>query len=86
MESYRFLIQQINGHFDGCEFLHVPRNDNKQDEDGQAIRNKACLVAQGHTQVKGMDYGETYAPVSRLESICILLASTSLFLLNGIVG
>ncbi|XP_020174904.1 uncharacterized protein [Aegilops tauschii subsp. strangulata] len=30
MASYRFLIQQISGHFEGCEFLHVPRNDNKQ--------------------------------------------------------
>ena len=26
------------------------------------------------TQVKGMDYGDTYAPVARLESIHILLA------------
>ena len=46
---------------------------NKQDEDGQVIRNKARLVAQGYTQVEGMDYGETYAPVARLESIPILL-------------
>ena len=46
---------------------------NKQDEDGQVVRNKACLVAQGYTQVEGMDYGETYAPVARLESIRILL-------------
>ncbi|XP_073363246.1 uncharacterized protein [Aegilops tauschii subsp. strangulata] len=29
MGSYRFLVQQINGHFDGCEFLHVPRADNE---------------------------------------------------------
>ena len=47
---------------------------NKQDEDGQVVRNKACLVAQGYTQVEGMDYGETYAPVARFESIRILLA------------
>ena len=46
---------------------------NKQDEDGQVVRNKARLVAQGYTQVEGMDYGETYAPVARLESIRILL-------------
>ena len=37
-------------------------------------RNKARLVAQGFTQIKGFDFGETYAPVARLESICILLA------------
>jgi hypothetical protein len=29
MASYRFLIQQISGHFDGCQFLHVPRADNE---------------------------------------------------------
>ena len=30
MASYRFLIQQLSGYFEGCEFLHVPRNDNEQ--------------------------------------------------------
>jgi hypothetical protein len=35
------------------------------------------LVAQGYSQVEGIDYGETYAPVARLESICILLAYAS---------
>jgi hypothetical protein len=37
-------------------------------------RNNARLVAQGFTQIKGLDFGETYAPVARLESIRILLA------------
>ncbi|GJT43365.1 retrovirus-related pol polyprotein from transposon TNT 1-94 [Tanacetum coccineum] len=32
------------------------------------------LVAQGYNQQEGIDYDETYAPVSRLESIRILLA------------
>jgi len=32
------------------------------------------LVAQGYTQVKGLDFGETYASVARLEAIRILLA------------
>ena len=30
MASYRFLVQQISGYFEGCEFLHVPRADNDQ--------------------------------------------------------
>jgi hypothetical protein len=50
---------------------------NKQDEDGQVVHNKARLVAQGYTQVEGMDYGETYALVARLESIHILLVYAS---------
>jgi hypothetical protein len=32
------------------------------------------LVAQGYTQVDGLDFGETYVPVARLESIRILIA------------
>ena len=38
------------------------------------VRNKARLVAQGFTQVEGLDFGETFAPVARLEAIKILLA------------
>jgi hypothetical protein len=37
-------------------------------------RNKARLVVKGYSQVKGLDFDETYAPVARLESIRILLA------------
>jgi hypothetical protein len=37
-------------------------------------KNKAQLVAKGYSQVKGLDFDETYAPVARLESIRILLA------------
>src|SRR4051812_4197224 len=47
---------------------------NKQDEDGIVVRNKARLVAQGYTQIEGIDFGETYAPVARLESIRVMLA------------
>ena len=47
---------------------------NKQDQDGIVVRNKARLVAQGYTQVEGLDIGETYVPVARLEAIRILLA------------
>ncbi|KAK1609161.1 hypothetical protein QYE76_032834 [Lolium multiflorum] len=50
---------------------------NKQDEFGNVVRNKARLVAQGFSQVEGIDFGETYAPVARLESIRILLAYAS---------
>jgi transposase InsO family protein len=47
---------------------------NKQNEDGLVVRNKARLVAQGFTQVVGLDFGETFSPVARLEAIRILLA------------
>jgi hypothetical protein len=47
---------------------------NKQGEDGEVVRNKARLVAQGYSQVEGLDFGETFAPIARLEVIRILLA------------
>jgi hypothetical protein len=47
---------------------------NKQGEDGEVVRNKARLVAQDFSQVNGLDFGETFAPVTRLEDIRILLA------------
>jgi hypothetical protein len=37
-------------------------------------RNKAQLVAKGYSQVKGLDFDETFAPIAKLESIQILLA------------
>lgn len=46
---------------------------NKADEHGNVIRNKARLVAQGYSQVEGLDYDETFAPVTRLESIRLLI-------------
>jgi hypothetical protein len=47
---------------------------NTQGEDGEVVRNKARLVAQGYSQVEGLDFGETFAPVARLEAIRILQA------------
>ena len=38
------------------------------------IRNKASLIAQGYSQMEGVDYDETFAPVACMESIRILLA------------
>jgi hypothetical protein len=38
------------------------------------VQNKARLVTQGYTQIEGVDFYETFAPVSRLESIRILLS------------
>nr|GEU55516.1 hypothetical protein [Tanacetum cinerariifolium] len=50
---------------------------NKKDERGIIIRNKARLVAQGHTQEGGIDYEEVFAPVARIEAIRLFLAYAS---------
>ena len=50
---------------------------NKQYEHGIVVRNKARLVAKGFAQVEGLDFGETFAPIARVEAIHILLAYAS---------
>ncbi|GJE99425.1 hypothetical protein PsYK624_156870 [Phanerochaete sordida] len=46
----------------------------KHDENGDVERYKARLVAKGFTQVLGLDYEDTFAPVARLESWRYLIA------------
>nr|GEY73533.1 putative ribonuclease H-like domain-containing protein [Tanacetum cinerariifolium] len=50
---------------------------NKKDERGIVVRNKARLVAQGHTQEEGIDYEEVFAPVARIEAIRLFFAYAS---------
>jgi hypothetical protein len=47
---------------------------NKKGEDDEVVRNKARLVAQGYSQVEGLDFGKPFAPVAHLEAIRIVLA------------
>jgi hypothetical protein len=61
------------------ELVEIPKNHNvigtkwvfrnKHNEDDLVVRNKERLVAQGYTQAEGLDFGETFAPVARLEAI-----------------
>jgi hypothetical protein len=46
----------------------------KRDASGSVACYKARLVAQGFSQVEGIDFFKTYAPVARLSSIQIALA------------
>ncbi|GJX07873.1 retrovirus-related pol polyprotein from transposon TNT 1-94 [Tanacetum coccineum] len=75
-ELYQFVANNV------WELIPQPKNmriigtkwvyRNKLDENGVVSRNMARLVAQGYNQQEGIDYDETYAPVSRLKSIRIL--------------
>ena len=54
----------------GCKWVfHIKRN-----ADGEIDKYKARLVAKGYSQVHGVDYYDTYAPVARLASLRTILA------------
>ena len=47
---------------------------NKLSEDGKVSRKKARLVCKGYSQEEGIDYGENFDPIARLEGFRTLLA------------
>lgn len=47
--------------------------------DGSVTRYKARLVAQGYSQIQGIDFNKTFAPIARRESLSIFLAISALF-------
>ncbi|GJT24041.1 putative ribonuclease H-like domain-containing protein [Tanacetum coccineum] len=50
---------------------------NKKNDRGIVVRNKARLVAQGYTHEEGIDYDKVFAPVARIKAIRIFLAYAS---------
>nr|GFD22964.1 retrovirus-related Pol polyprotein from transposon TNT 1-94 [Tanacetum cinerariifolium] len=50
---------------------------NKKNESNLVIRNKERLVEVGYSQQEGIDYVETFSPVSRIEAIRFFLAYTA---------
>nr|GEY94152.1 hypothetical protein [Tanacetum cinerariifolium] len=80
-EELQFKIQNVWSLVDCHKGVRPIRTKrvlkNKKDDKGIVIRNKARLVAQGHTQEKGIDYDEVFPPFARIKAIRLFLAYAS---------
>ena len=59
----------------GCKWIFKK----KMKSDGTIDKYKARLVIKGYRQREGLDYFDTYSPVSRITFIRVLLAITALW-------
>jgi hypothetical protein len=78
-EEYRSLMEN-----DTCDLVPLPKGRKlvrckwvyrpKYASDGIVERHKARLVAKGFSQVEGINYNETFSPVAKMNSICLVLS------------
>jgi Reverse transcriptase (RNA-dependent DNA polymerase) len=68
-ETWELVALPAKHHGIGCLWVYKI----KVDGDGNIEKYKARLLAKGFTQIPGIDFLETYAPIASMNSIRILL-------------
>ena len=67
----------------GCKWVYKM----KYNSDGTVSRYKARLVANGYAQTYGIDYEETFSPITKMATICTIVALAILVaILLGVHG
>ena len=70
VQTWRVVERLIGVNVVGCKWVFkINRNTA-----GEIDKYKAQLVAKGYSQVQGVDYDDTYAPVAQLSSLRMILA------------
>jgi len=59
----------------GCKWVYKTKRDSR----GYIERYKARLIAKGFTEREGIDYNETFSPVSTKDSFRIIMANVAYF-------
>jgi len=58
-----------------CRWVYLTKHDTH----GDVTHYHACLIAKGFSQTAFIDYEETFAPITRLDSLRLLLLLTANF-------
>jgi hypothetical protein len=68
-ETWKLVPRPKNKNMIGTKWVFI----NKFSKDEQVTINKEILVCKGYTQVEGVDFEETFSPISRMEEIRLIL-------------
>ncbi|GKD97779.1 zinc finger, CCHC-type containing protein [Tanacetum coccineum] len=75
-KRYR-LLTDLYDETEEIDELMMIRSDEepvKRDPSGKILKQKARIVAKGYVQKQGIDYDEVFAPVTRIETVRVILA------------
>ena len=69
-DTWVLVPRPTNHNVVGCHWIFKT----KLRSDGSIERHKARLVAQGFSQIHGLDFGDTFSPIVRLATVRIILS------------